>query len=103
MPDREGAEAETVFTVLKRLPDGTSLVEAVPVTGRTGQIRVHLWALGYPICGDPAYLPKGITGENRTLDPAEPSLCLHACSLQFRGPAGELLTFAAVLPAWAQG
>lgn len=103
LPDLEGAEAETVFTVLKRLPDGTSLVEAVPVTGRTGQIRVHLWALGYPICGDPAYLPKGITGENRTLDPAEPSLCLHACSLQFRGPAGELLTFAAVLPAWAQG
>ena len=102
LPDSAGAEAVTDFSVLKRLPDGTTLVEAVPLTGRTGQIRVHLWALGYPICGDPAWLAGGGSGENRTLDPTEPPLCLHACSLQFRGPAGELLTFAAPLPVWAE-
>ena len=103
LPDSEGDEAVTDFRVLRRLPDGTALVEAVPVTGRTGQIRVHLWSLGYPICGDPAWLPGGVTGENRTLDPAEPPLYLHAETLQFRGPAGELLSFSAPLPDWANG
>ncbi len=32
-----------------------SLIEAVPITGRTHQIRVHMAALGHPLIGDPLY------------------------------------------------
>ncbi len=100
LPDPAGAAALTEFTVLCRLSDGTAMVRALPVTGRTSQIRAHLWALGFPICGDPAYLPNHGTGENRTLDPGEPAMCLHAESLQFRDAAGVERQFSAPLPSW---
>ncbi len=50
----EGREAETGFEVRERFGDAT-LLEAVPRTGRTHQIRVHLQAIGHPIVGDRAY------------------------------------------------
>ncbi|MCB1208285.1 MAG: RNA pseudouridine synthase [Verrucomicrobiales bacterium] len=54
----DGAPCETNFRVLERggstaLP--LSLVEAMPVTGRMHQIRVHLSHLGHPILGDKIY------------------------------------------------
>lgn len=39
LPDETGLEAETHFEVLNRFPDGTSLLRAYPLTGRTQQIR----------------------------------------------------------------
>ncbi len=41
----------------------TTLLEVRPLTYRTNQIRVHLWQLGFPICGDPAYRTGGILGK----------------------------------------
>lgn len=40
---------------LKAGKSGTCLVCAMPLTGRTHQIRVHLAHAGYPIIGDPLY------------------------------------------------
>ena len=47
--------ATTLFTLLHRMPDGTSVVRCLPRTGRTHQIRVHLMHLGYPIANDGCY------------------------------------------------
>ena len=51
--DRDGGDtAETGFRVLTRFPNGEALIEATPRTGRTNQIRVHLWHLGFPLVDD---------------------------------------------------
>ncbi len=91
-----GRVARTEFVVLQRLADGTSLLEARLVTGRTNQIRVHLWHLGFPVLGDPAYLAGGLLGDTQTLDPAAPPLRLHAWRLAFKHPlSGEPMQFEA--------
>lgn len=48
-------EAHTQYKVLHEYQNSYSLVEAIPLTGRTHQIRVHLSTIGRPIVGDPIY------------------------------------------------
>jgi 23S rRNA pseudouridine1911/1915/1917 synthase len=85
---REGQEAETHFRVL--WTDGVrSLVRARPCTGRTHQIRVHLSALGAPLCGDWLYGPY-----SASVRPA-----LHSAELWMHHPlTGETLHLQAPLP-----
>jgi RluA family pseudouridine synthase len=98
-----GLDARTEFRVRQRNADGTALLEARPFTGRTNQIRVHLWHLGFPVCGDTAYLPGGKLGDTQTLAVGAPPLCLHAWRLKFAHPLNhEPVEFTAPLPAWAQ-
>jgi UPF0176 protein len=97
-----GLAARTDFCVLHRYPDGTSLLEARPLTGRTNQIRVHLWHLGLPVCGDTIYLPDKKIGRNQTLGVGDPPLCLHASRVKFLHPLNsEPVEFTAPLPIWA--
>ncbi len=102
--DEEGGrQARTEFRVIRRDGDGTSLVEAVPVTGRTNQIRVHLWQLGHPVKGDQAYLPGGARGGRQTLDIQDGPLCLHAWKLAFDHPlTRNRMNFETAPPAWAE-
>lgn len=102
--EEEGHEAKTLFRVVSRDADGTTLLEAKPITGRTNQIRVHLWQLGHPVVGDPAYLPGGKLGHTQTLELEAAPLCLHAWQLTFDHPlSGDRLTFTAEPPAWVEG
>lgn len=55
----------------KNMP--VSLIEALPKTGRTHQIRVHLAQLGHALLGDDKYNPQDASGVRR--------LCLHAWQL----------------------
>jgi 23S rRNA pseudouridine1911/1915/1917 synthase len=90
----EGRGAQTGFAVEERL-GGVTLLEAVPRTGRTHQIRVHLRAIGHPILGDRAY---GGGGEDAlTLGLTRPFL--HSWRLAFDHPlTGERLAFEEPLP-----
>ncbi len=98
--DPAGDDAYTDFEVLTRFDDGTALVRAFPRTGRTNQIRAHLWHLGFPVIGDPAYLPAGQLGSNRTLLPTEPPMCLHAESISLKDAKGRELHFESEQPLW---
>lgn len=101
-PDN-GLDSKTCFRVLDKRPDGTSLLEVRPLTGRTNQIRVHLWRLGLAIQGDPAYLDKGQLGASMTLGVDDPPLGLHAWQLTFTHPlTRERVTFEARYPRWAE-
>lgn len=99
--DEEGGdEARTEFRVLSRDADGSALLEARPITGRTNQIRIHLWQLGFPILGDPTYLPGGAVGDTQTLAVGAAPMCLHAARVSFVHPLSkERVTFESK-PTW---
>lgn len=86
--------AETRFRVRSRDADGTAVVEAEPLTGRTHQIRVHLWLEGFPIVGDRLYLPDGERGVVEVAPPGAPLLGLRSWKISFDHPAtGERVAF----------
>ena len=49
-----GRMASTKYLVLERNEDHT-LVQLIPITGRSHQLRVHMQSLGHPILGDTLY------------------------------------------------
>lgn len=54
---QEGTFAQTLFHT-RKATDQASLLEIIPKTGKTHQIRAHLSELGYPILGDYQYGPR---------------------------------------------
>jgi 23S rRNA pseudouridine1911/1915/1917 synthase len=86
---REGLEARTRYQVVKYLGSFT-LLEVMPETGRTHQIRVHLAAIGYPVVGDGVY---GFKSKHLSRQ------FLHAYRLGFKLPStGESVEFQSALP-----
>jgi UPF0176 protein len=81
-----GLPARTEFEVLARHGDGTTLLQARLLTGRTNQIRLHLRHLGFPVLGDPVYRADGETPVTQTLGLDDPPLELHAWKLSFLHP-----------------
>ncbi|MCC6510287.1 MAG: pseudouridine synthase [Pirellulaceae bacterium] len=94
-----GAPARTDFCVLKRFGDGSSLLSAEPLSGRTHQIRLHARHLDLPIVGDALY---GRPGPSLDLVCVEPEvMCLHAWEIAFEHPiTGQALKFVAPEPSW---
>ena len=89
--DKHGKPSETRFRVIKRYPE-SALIEAMPMTGRTHQIRVHAYALGHPLVEDVLYGARDQYGLPRPM--------LHAQSLSFVHPAtSERVKFSAPHPA----
>jgi UPF0176 protein len=98
-----GQVSVTELRVQSRFSDGTALVEARPRTGRTNQIRIHLWHLGLPIVGDGLYLPGHCYGAAQTLTVSDAPMCLHAWKLTIRHPSStQPVTYEAALPNWAK-
>jgi 23S rRNA pseudouridine1911/1915/1917 synthase len=85
-----GREAVTSYRTLVDFP-GYALIEAIPKTGRTHQIRVHLAGIGHPVAGDTTYGP-----------PKRPLRLtrhfLHAAKLEFTTPLGKQIKLESPLP-----
>lgn len=103
-----GKPAVTDFAVLKRL-GSYCLLEALPKTGRTHQIRAHLAVLGLPVLGDSLYggqpalylsmlkpgFQPGVHSECALIE----RCALHARSLEFFHPLiGTLMRLEAPYP-----
>jgi len=87
----KGRMAVTEYEVKKHFKNFTLLKVRIK-TGRTHQIRVHLFALGYPVVGDNLYQNKKI--KNQPIG----RLFLHAEKLGIEGLDGERLEFENGLP-----
>jgi 23S rRNA pseudouridine1911/1915/1917 synthase len=101
----DGKEAVTFYEVLESFR-GYSLVKAMPRTGRTHQIRVHLSYIRHPIVADDMYGGSVVYPwqlEDRTPAVEEPLLArcaLHAWQLEFNHPeTGKRMKFEAPLQA----
>ncbi|HEU4384401.1 MAG TPA: RluA family pseudouridine synthase [Anaeromyxobacteraceae bacterium] len=101
--DPRAKVAATYFRTLERFPSRTplpalALLEVVPETGRTHQIRVHLAAAGCPLAVDPDY------GEAEPIRDAAGAVLidrtpLHASRVEFQHPVtGRQLVLEAPLP-----
>ena len=86
----DAREARTHFEIERLLPTA-ALLRVVLDTGRTHQIRVHLAAIGHPVCGDPQYGTSGRFGLERQF--------LHAARLSFEHPVtGAAIDVTSPLP-----
>lgn len=96
--DKKHRAAITAWKVLSRGIDPAtgekvSILEAVPKTGRTHQIRVHFKYMNHPVVCDPLYA----AGRPAVLGFARPAL--HAYTLAITLPSGEKKVFEAPFPA----
>ena len=84
-----GKESTTRYELMQRYRS-FDMVDVIPLTGRTHQIRVHFSSIGHPVAGDALY-----GGKTDRLD----RQFLHAYSLSFRHPtSGDDLCFDSKLP-----
>lgn len=87
---KDGKEAITNFTVLKRFKEFT-YIECALETGRTHQIRVHMQFIGHPIVGDQTYGRRKYIGEQGQF--------LHAKTIGFVHPrTNEWMEFDSEIP-----
>ncbi|HKC52107.1 MAG TPA: RNA pseudouridine synthase, partial [Myxococcota bacterium] len=86
---RDTRASETQFRVVQRARE-RALVECLPRTGRTHQLRVHLASGGTPIAGDDLYGAPYLEGAPTSASRVQ----LHAATLRARlakrGPEVEL-------------
>jgi 23S rRNA pseudouridine1911/1915/1917 synthase len=101
----DSREAQTYYEVVERF-DGFAVVKALPKTGRTHQIRLHLGHIGCPVLCDRLYGGRSqITRGEIRRDPHNSEIllerqALHARRLKIASPAtGEPLEFIAPIPA----
>jgi 23S rRNA pseudouridine1911/1915/1917 synthase len=84
-----GKPAQTRYKVINKVDKNGqtfAVLELVPITGRTHQLRVHLAYIGHPIVGDIIYGHGG------------PDLLLHAKSLELTLPTGKRKVFESQTP-----
>ena len=95
--NEENLDGKDSVTIIKPISynkkKDLTLIEAIPLTGRQHQIRVHLYSIGHKILGDPIYgiddinaenyLNKTLSSEDRFNITKASRLWLHANYLEF--------------------
>ncbi len=91
--DKAGKTAKTIIKPIKYFNNNTTLIEAIPLTGRQHQIRVHLFHVKHPILGDPIYgvnfetaskyLDGNLSQKDRIKLTGDTRLLLHAHWIEF--------------------
>ena len=92
--DKRGKPAQTIITPIEyNYLNNTTLIKAIPLTGRQHQIRVHLFHVKHSIIGDPIYgmendfidkyLKGLLTIKERIKESRAKRLMLHANYLEF--------------------
>ncbi|MBT3816796.1 MAG: RluA family pseudouridine synthase [Candidatus Magasanikbacteria bacterium] len=89
---QEGKQAKTEFWVEKRFINHTWLRVQIH-TGRTHQIRVHMFAYNHPVAGDKLYIQKKLKEKDNA-----PRMFLHAAELSFDDIDGKRVTFVSHVP-----
>ena len=85
-----GAPARTEYRTLAH-SEQLTLLELLPETGKTHQLRVHMASIGYPLAGDWLY------GERNDALICRPAL--HSCRLKLTHPiTGERINLVSELP-----
>ncbi len=93
-PDQqEGKEAITKFKLIRH-EKNRSLLELMPITGRTHQLRIHCKEIGHPIVGDFKYGPWDEEKKGSRL-------CLHAWKVEIQDYFGSQLLLTTPLPNFA--
>lgn len=91
-----GKKAQTHYKVLKKYQKPFTLLELIPKTGRTHQIRVHLKYFNHPIFGDFLYAGRKTARNDRKI---LQRFFLHAQKINFLHPkTGEKIEFESPLP-----
>jgi 23S rRNA pseudouridine1911/1915/1917 synthase len=94
-----GREARSTYRVVERWRDAT-FVEVRLHTGRTHQVRVHLWHQGFPVMGDLIYGRRANARFSELAGYTAPRQLLHARRLGLVHPRTEqAMVFEAPLPA----
>lgn len=88
----EGRNAVTKYKIIAKRNDFT-VVEIIPLTGRTNQIRIHFRCLGHPLVGETKFAFR------RDFKLKAKCLCLHAKKLEFVHPVTKkVISLEAALP-----
>jgi len=93
--NKNGKKAYTDFVPLEYDTDlNATLISCHPATGRTHQIRIHLFHVKHPILGDPlygtdfdtanSYLEGTLNSHDRSIKTGASRLMLHADALEFK-------------------
>jgi 23S rRNA pseudouridine1911/1915/1917 synthase len=91
---QDGKEAITEYSVKTEFARFTLLTVKI-LTGRTHQIRVHMFAYGHPVVGDILYINRKL---NLKRDEALGRIFLHAKKLVFKDLSNKEHLFEAELP-----
>ncbi|MCX8023771.1 MAG: RluA family pseudouridine synthase [Thermanaerothrix sp.] len=87
-----GKPARTIFRYICSLRDSYIMLEALPLSGYTHQIRAHLSSVGFQILGDNLYKPHPISESHPSYPlpadaPAFERVALHALAMTFSHPS----------------
>ena len=85
----EGKPSTTLYNVLDTAGHKVAIVQAMPLTGRTHQIRVHLASLGTPILGDDKYNHNFHDESEKVMMEGFNHLFLHAYGIEITHPKSK--------------